>query len=536
MIADLYNESVDLLMLRWNQQIGDRALLDQLAIPGLKLPDLREALEQLAFKVHQQNLNRGEANSPDTATADIGEDRLVRAFRPLLNDSRNLAAVVVEYIEKRAGLLIGQGDKDGERQFTFPHRTFQEFLAACHLAAQEDFPAACVRLAGTDPSQWQVVLPLAARVARVERGASAADELVGGVEVEAFHKERRPTQADWACARLGGMMLAEIGVSAIRARKRTRAIAERVARWISASLPVHPDDGGMSARMRAEAGDLLARFDDPRFDKERFYLPSDDLLGFVRIAADPQFRIGTRRADRERIAKIVGNEVDNEINDALTPTSEFYISRYPVTVAQFRAFVEASAFAVSDADALRDPDNRPVRRVDWYEALAYCDWLTQTLATAPSLGDSEIAQLVRGAGRRVALPSDLEWEKAARGGWSDAVFSWGDNRDPNLANYVDTEIGDTSVAGCFPPNGFGLSDMIGNVWEWTRSAMLPYLYDPNDERRGAVEAYNALRVARGGSWRNHPVVVRCGYRDWNQPNLRSDDLGFRLVLRSAPVA
>ncbi|MBA2591669.1 MAG: NACHT domain-containing protein [Pseudomonadota bacterium] len=103
--ADLYNESVDLLLLRWNRQIGaDKALLDELALPSLKLSDLREVLEELAFEVHEQNVGK-------EGTADIGEDRLVRAFRPLLNKSKDKADVVVDYIEKRAGLLIGQGEK-----------------------------------------------------------------------------------------------------------------------------------------------------------------------------------------------------------------------------------------------------------------------------------------------------------------------------------------------------------------------------------------------------------------------------------------
>ncbi|MGB7991977.1 MAG: NACHT domain-containing protein, partial [Candidatus Methylophosphatis roskildensis] len=162
--ADLYGESVDLLMLRWNRQIGaDKALLDQLALPSLKLADLREALEALAFKVHEDSADH---DADSSGVADIGEDRLIRAFRPLLNDSRDKAAIVVDYIERRAGLLVGQGEKSGERQFSFPHRTFQEFLAACHLAAQDDFPAACVRLARAAPGHWQEVLTLAARVAR----------------------------------------------------------------------------------------------------------------------------------------------------------------------------------------------------------------------------------------------------------------------------------------------------------------------------------------------------------------------------------
>ena len=337
--ADLYNESVDLLMLRWNRQIGaDKALLDELAIPSLKLSDLREVLEEVAFDAHKQNVG-------EEGTADIGEDRLVRAFKPLLNDSRDKAAVVVDYIEKRAGLLIGQGEKDGERQFAFPHRTFQEFLAACHLVAQYDFPAECVRLARAAPAHWQVALPLAARVAKAERGASAADELIGGASIAEFCARQQPNADDWTCALLAGMQLQEIGLSAINKSPRTRVIAIRVADWLAASLPLHPDEGGPSAPQRAYAGDVLAALGDRRFVRDRFFLPADDLLGFVRIPADPDFRIGTHKADAPRVAKIIESAVpDDEINDDLTPTPEFYIARYPVTVGQFKAFVDATAF------------------------------------------------------------------------------------------------------------------------------------------------------------------------------------------------
>jgi formylglycine-generating enzyme required for sulfatase activity len=540
--ADLYHQSVDLLMLRWNRQIGaDRALLDELAIPSVKLTDLREVLEELAFKVHEDALVKEPA--AESGTADIGEDRLVRAFRALLNNSRDKAAIVVDYIEKRAGLLIGQGEKDGERQFTFPHRTFQEFLAASHLAAQDDFPATCVRLARAAPGHWQVVLALAARLAKAERGASAADELIGGIRITEFSKQRQkqPVEADWMCALLAGMQLQEIGAGAIRKRERTAAILARVADWLVASLPLHPNQGGLPASVRASAGDVLARLGDPRFDVERFYLPSDDMLGFVRIPADPQFRIGTRRADVQRIAKIIGTKIDDDkINDVLTPTAEFHIARYPVTVAQFRAFVEESRFKIGAPDTLRDPDNHPVSYVSWHEALAYCDWLSQMLATSPPLADSQIARLVRENNSwRATLPSELEWEKAARGGLSDTIFSWGDNPDPNYANYDETEIADTSAVGCFPANGFGLSDMLGNVWEWTRSlwgADLPYPYDPNDRRRDNLTASDKVsRVVRGGSWLFHRDYARCACRRSNLPVGHVDDFGFQVVLRSAPV-
>jgi formylglycine-generating enzyme required for sulfatase activity len=544
--ADLYDESVDLLMLRWNRQIGaDRALLEELAMPSLKLADLREVLEELAFKVHEDALANGQA-AAESGTADIGEDRLVRAFRALLSNSRDKAAIVVDYIEKRAGLLIGQGEKNGERQFTFQHRTFQEFLAASHLAAQDDFPATCLRLARAAPGHWQVVLALAARIAKAERGASAADELIGGKSIAEFRARQQPVEIDWTCALLAGMQLQEIGVGAIRKRERTAAILARVADWLVASLPVHPSQGGAAVRVRASAGDVLAALGDPRFDAERFYLPADDMLGFVHIPADPEFRIGTRRADRQRIAEIIGYEIaDDEINDALAPSPDFYIARYPVTVAQFKAFVEASGSAIGDADALHDPDNRPVRWVSWHEALAYCAWLNQILMTSPSLADSEIARLVRENGWRVTLPSELEWEKAARAGLSEAIFSWGDHPDPNQANYDDTEIGNTSAVGCFPANGFVLNDMLGNVLEWTRSLWgkdvskpdFAYPYDANDHRREDLKAGDDIyRVVRGGSWFNRRDFARCAVRYGVLPDLRAGSIGFRVAVRFAPVA
>ena len=550
--ADLYHESMDLLMLRWNRQIGaDKALLDELAIPTLKLSDLREVLEELAFKVHEESSKEGKdadsaqagvVETQNEVTADIGEDRLVRAFRPLLNDSRDKAAVVVDYIEKRAGLLIGQDEKAGERQFTFPHRTFQEFLAACFLAVQDDFPAECARLAKAAPGHWQVALPLAARLAKAERGAGAADELIRGTSIAEIRAQNQPGSGDWTCALLAGMQLQEIGVGAINKRERTRAIAAKVAGWITASLPLHPDEGGFSAVQRAVAGDVLTTLGDPRFDAQRFYLPADDMLGFVPIAADKAFRIGTSRAHVKRVAKITGYAVpDNESNDTTTPTPAFYIARYPVTVAQFRAFVEATQFEIDDPDALRDPENRPVRYISWHEALRYCDWLNQMLATAPTFEHSATAILVRESHWRVSLPSELEWEKAARGGLRDSIFPWGDTPNPNRANYRDSEIGDTSAVGCFPTNDYGLYDTVGNVWEWTRSlwgqdwnkTQFTYPYDLNEKKREDLSAgNNVLRVVRGGAFSSRRGSTRCACRYRSQPGRR---IGFRVVLLSAPV-
>lgn len=534
--ADLYDDSVNLLMQRWNESTGaDRALLDELAIPCLKLADLREVLEELAFKVHEQNAGQA-------GTADVGEDQLVRAFCPLLSGSKDKADVVVDYIENRAGLLIGQGEKGGERQFTFPHRSFQEFLAACHLAARDNFPEECARLTRSAPDHWQVVLPLAARIAKVERGASAADELIGGISIEEFRSERQPETLDWVRTLLAGMQLQELGPSAFNKSPRTLAISRRVAGWLAASLPLHPRKGGMTAGWRTQAGDVLSALGDPRFDPQRFYLPADELLGFMRIPADPDFMIGTRRSDAKVINGVTRlTVVEDEINDVCTPTPEFYISRYPVTVAQFRAFIEHGGKVEV---ALLDPASRPVRNISWYEALAYCEWLNHQLATSSLFEQSYVARLVRKHSWRAALPSELEWEKAARGRLRSALFPWGNEPDREMAAFDEMQLGNTSVVGCFPANHFGLYDMSGNVWEWTRSlwgtdgdeSTFRYPYDPVDpDREDTSAASDVLRVMRGGSFDSLRINVRCAYRFRAYPGDRVNMLGFRVVLRPPPV-
>jgi formylglycine-generating enzyme required for sulfatase activity len=125
------------------------------------------------------------------------------------------------------------------------------------------------------------------------------------------------------------------------------------------------------------------------------------------------------------------------------------------------------------------------------------------------------------------LPSELEWEKAARGGLPDAVFSWGDTPDPNRANYADSGIGDTAAVGCFPANGFGLHDTIGNVWEWTRSLWVAYPYDPGDPKREDLDAGNdESRAVRGGSWDHYRGYARCASRYGSPAGVRGSHIGF----------
>jgi formylglycine-generating enzyme required for sulfatase activity len=286
---------------------------------------------------------------------------------------------------------------------------------------------------------------------------------------------------------------------------------------------------------RAAAGSTLARLGDPRFRPDAWYLPDEPLLGFLEIPAGPFLMGSDKKRDRQAF--------DDELPQHEISLPTYYITRYPTTVAQFRAFVEESGYKPADPDSLRGLPNHPVVDVTWYDALAYCEWLAERLRAWEGTPDPLAALLRVGAagGRpwRVTLPSEAEWEKAARG-TDGRIYPWGDDPDPNRANYDDTGIGTTSAVGCFPGGAgpYGVEDLSGNVWEWTRSLWgkdparpdFKYPYNPGDGREDLEASREVLRVVRGGAFVNIGWGVRCAFRDWYGPISRLGDLGFRVVV------
>lgn len=127
------------------------------------------------------------------------------------------------------------------------------------------------------------------------------------------------------------------------------------------------------------------------------------------------------------------------------------------------------AAALADFGPRFSRANQPVVGVNWFEAAAFCHWLKARLRQAGELSQAEC----------ITLPSERQWEKVARGesrrsggrGAGARIYPWGDEPDPNRANYDDTKIGATSTVGCFPGgiNPDGVEDLVGNVWEWCRT-------------------------------------------------------------------
>lgn len=203
----------------------------------------------------------------------------------------------------------------------------------------------------------------------------------------------------------------------------------------------------------------------------------------------------------------------------------FAIGRTAVTFDDYERFTQHTGLSCP-ADQGWGRGGRPVINVSWHDAQVYIAWLNQQLGLSTSEG--------------YRLPTEQEWEYAARAG-SYTPFWWGDSLVPQQANYDGNYIYEgggrkgafrqqTVEADAFEPNGWGLHNVLGNVWEWVQD---PWT-DHGPSASQAVETCpepeaQVRRVVRGGSWLNHPAYLRCASRYRFAAGTRSDSVGFRLA-------
>ena len=187
----------------------------------------------------------------------------------------------------------------------------------------------------------------------------------------------------------------------------------------------------------------------------------------------------------------------------------FYIDIHEVTNAQFAEFLEATGrrLPLYWEDSTYNRPHLPVTGVSWDDAVAYCQW----------------------AGKR--LPTEAEWEVAARGGLEREKYPWDGKIGADKANYrydLDEDPEGIKPVGQYPLNGYGLYDMAGNVWEWTADYYSPIAYaDTSDWDNPQGPRKGTTRVIRGGAWNYGEDYLQCAYRNRARSDMRFNYLGFR---------
>ncbi len=201
----------------------------------------------------------------------------------------------------------------------------------------------------------------------------------------------------------------------------------------------------------------------------------------------------------------------------------FYIDKYEVTIGEYKQFVRATGHRVlkSWVFEFSPTDQHPVIGVSWQDAMVYAQW----------------------AGKR--LPTEAEWEKAARGGLVGKRYPWGDSIDTSKANYADSNVGGTKTVGSYAANGYGLYDMAGNVTEWCLDAYSSDAYRSSPQRNPVSEGsiasiiknfanVNNRRVLRGGAWFSTAQNMRCANRSNRSQTNGIIYVGFRCARTVTP--
>ncbi|HEX4951897.1 MAG TPA: SUMF1/EgtB/PvdO family nonheme iron enzyme [Thermoanaerobaculia bacterium] len=519
--VQLYANCVEVLLKHWNLARG----LSGRPGPGLDLLAKLRLLAPLALWMQRTSPGAGLVREPDL----VRELEAIHERRGDPTPAESAERFLAE-IQAHSSLLVDRGG----RQLGFLHLTFQEYLAAVALAQQGQLGVAAIveELAAHvgDPA-WEEVSRLVIGYLGVIQGREDAAGLVISELLE-----RRPGPGGEVTL-LAARAVLDAGPGGV-----PRACREQVLQVLTGTLVAH---GQVDARRRAEAGRLLASLGDPRRGATTL-----DEMEFCFVPAGP-FTMGSAKDDPKA-------DEDERPQHRCEVLHDFWMARFPLTGAQWRQYVGDSRRKPEDERSLDVPANEPAAWVTWEEALACCRWLTSHWRERGLLPK----------GWEVRLPSEAEWEKAARGGHEvprlprrqvlgragepaeplplrqneepARSYPWGEGADPDLANFDRSRIARPSAVGCFPlgASPYGVEELSGNVYEWTRTLWrkdekarpFEYPYRTDDGREDEGAGRDAPRVVRGGSSFNSSWGVRSAYRDWVIPGDRDVNLGFRVVL------
>ncbi|MCX6362159.1 MAG: SUMF1/EgtB/PvdO family nonheme iron enzyme [Armatimonadetes bacterium] len=457
----VYEHVVELLLWTWREvdkrrQDGRESLRDLLALQAQKDIDFRRVLSLVAFEAHE-----GAEAAGVRAAADIPESTLREAFVCLTPDGQDYtwANSVLRLVKLRAGLLIpAKGDC-----CTFPHRTFQEYLAACHVCSKSEVATELDGLARKG-AYWREVVLLAVNRLVYQGEVDRPMLLVGKLCPQSVPAD----EADWRAVVTAGECMAEIGAGRL----------------------VAGQDKETLRRVRSRLVDIL--------EHERLPVP-ERLAAGAALAA-----VGDRR-DLTEMVKVPGGKF--LYGDKKEPLHEepFWIRKYPVTVGEYRLFCKARGREMPPAPPWGWIDNHPMVNVSWQDAQVFCEWVAETTK------------------QPFSLPTERQWEKAARG-TDGRVFPWGDKWDNRKCanSQGDMDLRSTAPVGAFPSgeSPTRCRDMVGNVWEWSGYPALGE-GETRQTGRSRVLRGGSFRLGRELRFR---CALRSGNRN---PDYRNIDRGFR---------
>jgi formylglycine-generating enzyme required for sulfatase activity len=471
--SELYEEAVEVLLGHWDAAKG---IETEILLPeGRKLDagDRRSLLEPVAFWMHENR--RRELERDDLQRI------LLPKFINMMDGNKERAvkslAAFLQLINERSGLLIERG----VGVYGFAHLTFQEYLAARVLAERDD--AIEYSISVMPDAWWREIILLEAgylsnqgtrRVSALIRAIMDADPKT---EPEPYHHLLLGAECllDVGTARVEGDLLGE-------ARKRLKKQAE---------APFKRSDKA-ALLTKITASNALAYIENKRAVQRFWKQPYGEPLWINIPAGDFQFAIG----------KVVHK----------MSLPEYKIASVPVTNAQYALFIQDTKNSTVNVpghwrggEVPPGLGSHPVVNITPQDALEYCKWLGERIQ------------------QKVSIPSEPEWEKAAKGSLDSRNYPWGNNWKELHCNSYELGLGFTTPVGLFQ-NGaspYGVLDMSGNVWEWTKGSSL--------DEKGKITLTNEY-IVRGGSYVSLAKDLRCTFSGWYYPDKNYPFIGFRIVV------
>lgn len=432
-------------------------------LPVSRLELYARALERLC--PHPEMLTRLKISAlwlQEHPKTGLGQADLAQLFAP-------------ELLQFDLGQFDGWLCQRGQAAYGLTQPIWQPYLAAVALVEQAD-PLAVLLPHVSDPA-WGEVL---AWVAGLWLSAGPFQNPALAAELWAAMAKTASHPAQWAVASLQRVEAAFWPETLLRQLRRS---LQKLAR-----VPLKPRNRSTLLQKLATSQALAELGWEPGSDARFWSLPLGEPV-WVTIPAG-EFWMGA--ADQMRRVFL----------------AEYQIARVPVTNAQYALYLAASGAQPPEfwrgGQVPRGRERHPVTNVSWFEAQAYCAWLGEKIS------------------QPVGLPSEAEWEKAARGNQDARAYPWGETWADFRANTSELGLGETTPVGFFPAGAspFGVLDLAGNVREWTRSFEL--------QPEAATD--EAPRVLRGGSYYFSRQTAGCAYRQRYLPDFRFHNFGFRVVI------